>query len=886
MVLSKRGFYFTSLLFIALTLILCQITVADAHRIITVPDDFPTIQKAINNASSGDTILVKPGNYTENIVVNKSITLTSTSGAENTLIQAASSFAPIIYVTSSNAIISGFTLKSSTMGYAIAIKVEDAVNVSISDVNGAYVQWGLYFSNASLCRVSSTALVHVVSDGIHLDHSRNNTFNNCSVIGAFYGVNLGDSHNNTFQSLHVSSCSYNVWVLSSSNSLFKESTISDAGYHGFLVQFSDSLTILNCTIANCGRNGIDTFDSSNVQLINNTFYNCVVLLYYTYYNTIENNTVNHLPLLYFEKAQNISVSGPIGQLILINCSQANISHAVILRTSVGIEVFCSSNINITDTQISFCTWEGVEACSSRHLEVSKLAVLNSTWYGLVLSYVNDSTVDQCMFMGNGIDGLYIIGSNNVAINNSNFVESRRGGGGLELRFSNDLHVRNCHFDGCPLYLEYTEASTIAQNSFAGRYSGITLDHSEGNLVRRNLVAGGCGIKLIERSTENILAENQLFHQGMQIYNSYNNTVVNNTVSGLPVIYLENEENVTVSNGGQAILLNCSNVTILHIHAMGLSEGIYMVEVNNSVIASSTILYSGNRGIYLEDGVNNTFDGVTVGFSWTGVDIRGDNSYNNTFRDCTFIGAYTALFLSEEVPINTTNLYFNNFINNTIDVHGPIYRAYTPGDVIYYYHGKRFVSCLGNHWSSCNNTDADDDGIADTGYTGNNFYDPYPLAKPTHHYHLELGFNQSYPLQLEKGWNLISTPIALRNSTVTHLKAVLAPFLEAIYTWNHTTKSYQEPKYFEPGKAYWLLLAQPVNLILEGTPTTSIPLQLAKGWNPIAPPSHNSTLYTPAKTSPQLFTWNPNTQTYTPQQQAQPTQGYWTYTATTTTAILT
>jgi len=38
---------------------------------ITVPDDYPTIQEAINNATDGDTIYVRAGIYYENVVINK-----------------------------------------------------------------------------------------------------------------------------------------------------------------------------------------------------------------------------------------------------------------------------------------------------------------------------------------------------------------------------------------------------------------------------------------------------------------------------------------------------------------------------------------------------------------------------------------------------------------------------------------------------------------------------------------------------------------------------------------------------------------------------------------------------------------------------------------------
>ncbi|MBS1801299.1 MAG: Ig-like domain repeat protein [Acidobacteria bacterium] len=54
---------------------------------IRVPADQPTIQAGINAASNGDTVLVAPGTYYENIVIDtKEITLTSEQGASKTIL--------------------------------------------------------------------------------------------------------------------------------------------------------------------------------------------------------------------------------------------------------------------------------------------------------------------------------------------------------------------------------------------------------------------------------------------------------------------------------------------------------------------------------------------------------------------------------------------------------------------------------------------------------------------------------------------------------------------------------------------------------------------------------------------------------------------------------
>ena len=57
------------------------------HPDIVVPIDFDTIQEAIDAANEGDIIKVLPGTYTEQIIINKSLTIIG-SGAKSTIIQA------------------------------------------------------------------------------------------------------------------------------------------------------------------------------------------------------------------------------------------------------------------------------------------------------------------------------------------------------------------------------------------------------------------------------------------------------------------------------------------------------------------------------------------------------------------------------------------------------------------------------------------------------------------------------------------------------------------------------------------------------------------------------------------------------------------------------
>ena len=101
-------------------LVLTALASVSAAKIIYVPDDYAKIQWAVDNASAGDTIIVRPGTYNENVDVDVSVEIRSYSqNPGDTIVKASNPDDHVFYVTASNVNITGFTVTGAT-GYRAA----------------------------------------------------------------------------------------------------------------------------------------------------------------------------------------------------------------------------------------------------------------------------------------------------------------------------------------------------------------------------------------------------------------------------------------------------------------------------------------------------------------------------------------------------------------------------------------------------------------------------------------------------------------------------------------------------------------------------------------------------------------------------------------------
>ena len=145
-------------------------TYGENLRTIIVPDDYPTIQQAINHAIDGDTILVRAGTYAENIVVNKMVYIRG-DGHDLTIIDG-SGKDTTVKIERDGVEISGFCIRNAGSGNGGVYATSHYNNISMNEIidNG----YGIKLEASNGNRILDNWINNNQGRGIWLDSSHMN----------------------------------------------------------------------------------------------------------------------------------------------------------------------------------------------------------------------------------------------------------------------------------------------------------------------------------------------------------------------------------------------------------------------------------------------------------------------------------------------------------------------------------------------------------------------------------------------------------------------------------------------------------------------------------------------------------------------------------------
>jgi len=349
-------------------------------KTIYVPDDYSTIQKAVNHAQPGDTIIVRDGTYVENIVINKPyLTIKSENGPENCIVKAESDDDPVFLIYGNYTTLTGFTIIDGEVG----IELDDSSNNIITN----------------------NIISNNECDGIWLGGSSNNIIMHSTISNnECYGIGLCDSSNNIITNNTISNNEWDgIWLWGSSNNQITNNTfIKD----GISVSYSYQNTIEGNTVNGKplvyleGETNVEIEDAGQVILVN-----C---------SNIE--------------VKNLKLSNTDVGIELWNSKNCRIESNVISKNDDGIELWYSSNNIITNNTISNNEWNGIELDDSSNNIIANNSISNNKWYGIELWDSSRNTITNNIISNNGWIGMIGIrlddSSNGNIIFLNSFVNNR------------------------------------------------------------------------------------------------------------------------------------------------------------------------------------------------------------------------------------------------------------------------------------------------------------------------------------------------------------------------------------------------------------------------------------------------------------------------------
>jgi len=232
-----------------------------------VPQDFPTIQQAINSLEAQQVIRVdaRRGPYLENLVIDEfGIKLESIRGRAE--IQSPSGQDPVVAIRASGTEIHGFLITGGSTG----VVVEHATGVVISNNEITNNLQGVGLIEASGVRITSNEIIENGSIGVLLQKSGTiqvvgNTISKNPIGGIFFEQN---SVENLIEGNVIQESDMGVRLMTSPRNRFLGNKISHNSTFGVSIESSEDILVQGNEVLQCGI-GIDSVNGLGLHLIRN-----------------------------------------------------------------------------------------------------------------------------------------------------------------------------------------------------------------------------------------------------------------------------------------------------------------------------------------------------------------------------------------------------------------------------------------------------------------------------------------------------------------------------------------------------------------------------------------------------------------------------------------
>jgi parallel beta-helix repeat protein len=446
------------------------------------------------------------------------------------------------YFVIRNVNLSADTLWNDKKGVYLFNVTNGAVDASF--ISGEF-EYGIHVENCTNVVSSSNQIWDIDSmSGICVDYSSYVTVSSNNISNCDWVIRVIDSDNCSVLDNNLTNApgGYGIATYDVDNTTVINNTLDSIHYGLYLIGASTTnLTVSGNDVSNCSGgglfatasyvnisgnhlqyNGMGLQQTVGVQILDNTFTNmpnaCAIYLnsaesttiggnsfastgigiggtglqHYNTHTITTDNLVDGRPIRYYNDCVDLALDGDsTGQLILANCTDADVRNLEVAPGYVGICVTYSENVAIQSCNVSDNSWSNVQIRRTQNVSVSECRIHDSGGYG-VHSYE------------------FVV---NFTLSNST--------------------VKNSHNDG--VRVDYTTQTNITGNNISKNgfnCYGIEVYHCTwGNISENQIVDNYVGMRLSVGTTNFRVFHNNFINNTYQAWDVLSNTWDDGPVSG-------------------------------------------------------------------------------------------------------------------------------------------------------------------------------------------------------------------------------------------------------------------------------------------------------------------------------------------------------------------
>jgi thermitase len=461
--------------------------------ILKVPEDYPTIKQAVNNAYDGDTILIVEGHYAEGQIdiLENNITLI----ADGSVILDGQESEYVLNIKANHVFIEGFEIRNASSyvinmkGYGNTVTKNDVNSNKIkTDDIRLYESWNSTVSLNNVTKPPNWYQYQTYGSCIMLERSSNCTINSNTLTGG--ALFLQHSQSNFLASNNVTN-----------------------GNFGLVIANSPYNTLRNNIMSNNSRNFCVLRHDLNQHLILKNLSQAI--------NDIDtSNTVNGKPIYYWIGVHDRMVPLDAGCVVLVYCKNIKVEHLDLRNNLDGILLLDSNGTMISQNDIAANTgspWE---------YECGGITTLFGSSNNIIT--LNKMTSNEA--------SIWVTSGSNYTVSLNNITNSYCG---LFVNAKNSIVSWNKITDNWNAVYVYGSNSIVTLNNVTGTdNSGVRIMGSNTVVSANNLLAGNTGLELDYATNCTVVSNNIVDTRAwpMRLFGASGNRIFHNNIinHGWPV----------------------------------------------------------------------------------------------------------------------------------------------------------------------------------------------------------------------------------------------------------------------------------------------------------------------------------------------------------------